>query len=80
MKDEPIGYSVEGVLQLAGGRGAVAKKLGLTLQTVDKWERRIPGKHAREVAIMAGLPIEIVRPDFVQQASRDFHAKQAAQA
>ncbi len=63
--DEPYGYTVEGVLALAGGRGAVAKSLGVSVQTVSKWDRRIPDRHARQVAILAGLPLEIVRPDLV---------------
>lgn len=67
--DEPVGFTVEGVLSLAGGRAAVAVALGLTIQAVAKWDRRIPGKHAREVAIMAGLPLEIVRPDLVRAAA-----------
>ena len=64
--DEPIGYTVEGVLGLAGGRGAVARKCGVSVQTVAKWDRRIPASHARTVAIMAGLPLAVVRPDMVQ--------------
>lgn len=67
--DEPIGYTVEGVLALAGGRGAVAIKCEVSIQSVAKWERRIPGHHARQVAIMAGLPLEIVRPDLVRASS-----------
>lgn len=66
--DEPVGFTVQGILDMAGGRNHVANALGLTIQTVDKWERRIPGKHARRVAIMAGLPLEIVRPDHVKAA------------
>lgn len=69
--DEPIGYTVEGILALAGGRGAVAKKLGLPIQSVAKWARRIPDRHARTVAIMAGLPLEIVRPDMVQRGHNE---------
>ena len=65
--DEPAGFTVEGVLALAGGRGAVAKELGVSIQSVSKWGRRIPAPHARKVAIMAGLPLEIVRPDMVQR-------------
>ncbi len=65
--DEPVGFTVEGVLALAGGRGAVAKNLGLSIQSVVKWGRRIPARHARNVAVMAGLPLEIVRPDMVQR-------------
>ena len=67
--DEPVGFTVEGVLALAGGRAAVALALGLTIQAVAKWDRRIPAKHAREIAIMAGLPLEIVRPDLVRAAA-----------
>jgi len=65
--DEPIGYTVEGILAMAGGRGAVATKLGISVQSVVKWERRIPAPHARKIAVMAGLPLEIVRPDMVQR-------------
>lgn len=65
--DEPVGFTVEGVLALAGGRGAVAKELGVSVQSVVKWSRRIPAPHARKVAVMAGLPLEIVRPDMVQR-------------
>lgn len=67
--DEPIGYTVEGVLALAGGRGAVAIKCVVSIQSVSKWGRRIPAHHARQVAIMAGLPLEIVRPDLVRAVS-----------
>ena len=66
--DEPIGFSVAGIIDLAGGPAEVARRLGLTIQTVAKWDRRIPGKYARDIAIMAGLPIKIVRPDHVQDA------------
>lgn len=65
--DEPVGFTVEGVLALAGGRGTVAKALGVSVQSVAKWDRRIPSPHARAVAVMAGLPLEIVRPDMVQR-------------
>jgi hypothetical protein len=64
--DEPVGFTVEGVLAMAGGRGAVATELGISVQSVVKWERRIPAPHARKIAVMAGLPLEIVRPDMVK--------------
>jgi hypothetical protein len=67
----PVGYSVEGVIGLAGGHGAVARKCEVTPQSVAKW-RYIPMKHARTVAIMAGLPIGIVRPDMVREIERSF--------
>lgn len=74
--DEPYGYTVEGVLGMAGGKNAVAKSLGLHVQTVAKWGRRIPAKHAHRVAVLAGLPIEIVRPDMC----RSGHAEALAHA
>lgn len=64
--DSPVGFTVEGVLGLAGGRGAVARECGVSVQTVAKWGRRIPAAHARTVAILAGLPLAVVRPDMVQ--------------
>mgnify|MGYP002738099498 CR=1 FL=1 len=63
---EPIGFTVEGILGMAGGKSAVAKACGLTIQAVAKWKRHIPTQHFRTEAIMAGLPIEIVRPDMVR--------------
>lgn len=62
----PIGFTTVGVIQLAGGAGAVARSCNVTVQSVAKW-KYIPGKHARTVSIMAGLPLEIVRPDMVQR-------------
>lgn len=75
--DAPLGYTVEGVLALAGGRGAVAKSLGVSVQAVAKWDKRIPANHAREVAVMAGLPLEIVRPDLVQRGHCQVCASEA---
>jgi hypothetical protein len=60
----PVGFSVSGVVGMAGGCSAVARELGVSPQAVSKW-KYIPSKHARKVAIMAGLPIAVVRPDFV---------------
>lgn len=63
-ESRPVGYTVAGVVALAGGPKAVAEKTKITAQAVSKWER-IPMGHARQVAIMSGLPLEIVRPDMV---------------
>lgn len=65
-QQEPIGFTVSGIIDLAGGAGVVARACGVTIQSVRKWTRRIPAIHARTVAIRAGLPLEIVRPDMVQ--------------
>ena len=65
--DEPLGFTLDGIINAAGGSVVVAKALGLKVQTIAKWDRRVPGKHARQVAILAGLPLEIVRPDLVRK-------------
>lgn len=62
----PVGFSVRGVVVMAGGTGVVAEKCGITPQAVHKWSHSIPEEHARTVAIAAGLPLAIVRPDQVQ--------------
>lgn len=73
-KDSPIGFTVDGVLAAAGGHAAVAQACGVSVQAVSKWGRRVPDRHAQKVAVMAGLPLEIVRPDLVrtghEQAAR----------
>lgn len=73
--DAPIGFTIAGIVALAGGAAAVARRCEVPLQSVTKWGRRIPARHARTVAIMAGLPLEIVRPDLVQRG----HAEAVAQ-
>ncbi len=65
LNKSPIGFTTVGIIQTAGGAGAVARATGISIQSVAKW-RYIPGKHARQVAIMAGLPLAVVRPDMVQ--------------
>jgi hypothetical protein len=64
--EKPVGLTVEGVIGLAGGKAAVARACGVTIQSVAKWSGRVPARHAQKVAIMAGLPLGIVRPDMVQ--------------
>jgi len=63
---EPLGFTVAGIVALAGGAGEVARACGVSVQSVTKWRRRVPADHARKVAILAGLPLEIVRPDMVK--------------
>lgn len=61
----PVGFTVSGIVAMAGGVTAVAKACEVSPQAVSKW-KYVPAKHARKVAIMAGMPLEVVRPDFVQ--------------
>lgn len=69
--DEPVGYTVKGLIDKAGGIGVVAQACGVSYQTVDKWNRRIPGVHAATVAILCGLPLGVVRPDHVKGVAED---------
>jgi DNA-binding transcriptional regulator YdaS (Cro superfamily) len=66
-RSEPVGFTVQGIISMAGGCTAVAERLGVSPQAVSKWATKIPGVHARSVAIMAGLPLAIVRPDQVHE-------------
>lgn len=72
--DSPVGFTVEGIIGVAGGKAAVARACGVRIQSVAKWGRRVPARHAKTVAILAGLPLEIVRPDMVRSgAERSFN-------
>lgn len=62
---EPIGFTVKAIVAMAGGVTIVAKACDVTPQAASKW-KYIPSKHVRKVAVLAGLPLELVRPDFVQ--------------
>lgn len=61
----PIGFTTAGIVALAGGAREVGEACDVVPQSVNKW-KYIPSKHARTVAIKAGLPLEIVRPDLVR--------------
>lgn len=58
----PIGYTVRGVVVKAGGIQTVATALGLTQNAVRNWTT-VPAKHAETVAMMATLPLAVVRPE-----------------
>ena len=64
-RKQPFGFTVSGIIGMAGGAGKVAEACKVPIQSVNKW-RYIPTWHARQVAILAGLPLEIVRPDMVR--------------
>jgi len=67
--DEPLVYTVAGIIARAGGARAVAEACGVTQQSVSKWGRRIPAVHAEMVATMAGLALRVVRPDLVREVA-----------
>lgn len=59
---QPVGFTVQGVVAAAGGPAALARELEITAQSVHNWTK-IPTRHARRVAVLAGLPLAVVRPD-----------------
>lgn len=63
--DQPVGFTVDGIVGMAGGRTEVSRATGVSVQSIRKWSS-IPAKHARAVAILAGLPLAVVRPDMVR--------------
>lgn len=60
----PNGYTVPGVIALAGGASAVGRECGVDPQSVVKWTK-IPDRHIRIVSTMSGLGIEVIRPDII---------------
>ena len=53
-------------IEKAGGVAAVSKAFGVTHQSVRAWhvgERRIPGARAVQLAKLAGVSAETLRPD-----------------
>jgi hypothetical protein len=65
IKHLPIGYTVRGIIERAGGPAKLATELKISYQSVYNW-KTIPSKHATKIAILAGLPLKIVRPSMVQ--------------
>lgn len=53
---------VETIIEKAGGVRAVAEELGVTTQSIYKWQRDgyIPIKRMREVAALAGIKVSLL--------------------
>lgn len=63
--------SIEQAIEKAGGRGAVAKSLGLTVEAVRQWtlkDRKIPPKRAVELEKISGVHRSELRPDLWEKA------------
>lgn len=56
---------------------ALGKALGVSVQSVAKWDRRIPSQHAQGGGT-GGLAVEIVRPDMVQRGHNEAEYVNAA--
>jgi hypothetical protein len=58
----PAGMTITGVVELAGGVGAVAAACGVSRSAVSQWVR-VPKQHIRTVRDLSGLPLSVLRPD-----------------
>jgi DNA-binding transcriptional regulator YdaS (Cro superfamily) len=60
MAENPI----ERVISIAGGLGALAKRLGISPQAVDKWRRNgVPAERVLVLESMSGVSRSDLRPD-----------------
>ena len=56
--------SIEEAIKKAGGRGAVAKALGVTPEAVRQWiTRKIPAERAVDLEKISGVHRSALRPD-----------------
>jgi len=61
--------STEQAIKKAGGRGAVAKSLGVTVETVRQWiVRPIPAKRAIDLESLSGVHRSELRPDLWEKS------------
>ena len=57
---------IEEAFEVAGGRTALRKALGLSKQTMTDWKRKgcVPSRHAAAVEALTGIPRERLCPNF----------------
>lgn len=53
---------VKRAIKGAGGRRALARGLGITVQSVNKW-RRVPRKRIVQIEKLFGVPRHLLAPD-----------------
>lgn len=65
LESDPMNTSsIEQAIEKAGGRGAVAKSLGVTVEAVRQWIKRpIPAKRAIDLEGISGVHRSELRPD-----------------
>lgn len=57
------------VVNLAGGKVALAKRLGVTRQAVSKWTH-VPAQWVRLLEELTGIPAEQMRPDIFARPTK----------
>ena len=55
-------------IEAAGSQAKLARRLGLTRQTICEWDR-IPAHHVVAVEIATGVPRERLRPELYRKSS-----------
>ena len=50
-------------------KAALARMLGYSRQSVDNWNNIVPESQALKVSILTGVPIEVIRPETVAEAT-----------
>lgn len=58
---------LERAIQSAGGRSALAGKLGIKPQAISQWTR-VPAERMGHVSHITGIPIRELRPDLFPEA------------
>jgi DNA-binding transcriptional regulator YdaS (Cro superfamily) len=60
---------IDVVAKAVGGQRALAKKLGLSPQAVNRWKRsRIPAERVIEIEKITGVARHVLRPDIYPRA------------
>jgi DNA-binding transcriptional regulator YdaS (Cro superfamily) len=69
MKKSPLERAVEA----AGSKSALARALGLKVQSIQQW-RRIPAERVLDVERATGVPRSALRPDLYPEGREQRHA------
>lgn len=59
---------IKTLISKAGGARKVGEAFGISTQAVYKWQA-VPAKYAVDVAAMAGMKPEVVRPDVFRKSA-----------
>jgi DNA-binding transcriptional regulator YdaS (Cro superfamily) len=72
------GTALEKAIILAGGKGALARRIGVKPQAVDQW-CMCPDEHAIEVFRASGVPLHELRSDLYNRKMSDAIQREAAE-
>ncbi len=58
-----------------GGRRALASAMGVSVQALVRWRRRIPAERVIGLEALSGVSREVLRPDLYAQARFEAHVR-----